>query len=215
MLIEKIENPDIWQYVKELEKEMDLPENFTWGLYKSANDWLFIISLHAFLESMVTKVLEIQYDEATFKTIYKLPLNGRTSKLGLIADSHNLPKTYIKFATQLSDLRNKCAHDITFFNFSLKEHLDNNPKELSIFVNNMELSIKDGIMAPDGNTYSQKNFIKNFPNEAILLGIIVWLGTLRLIISQEDLLKKNKEQDEKRIRLINELFQENFGFFNR
>lgn len=96
----------------ELEQSLELPKEFTWRMYKHNSDWTFVIAIHAFLETLITEVLSLQFDEATFKTIQKLPLNGRISKLGLLVDLNELPKEYTDFIKQLSTIRNKCAHNV-------------------------------------------------------------------------------------------------------
>lgn len=194
----------------ELEQSLELPKEFTWRMYKHNSDWTFVIAIHAFLETLITEVLSLQFDEATFKTIQKLPLNGRISKLGLLVDLNELPKEYTDFIKQLSTIRNKCAHNVRNFNISLVNYVADLKRDAQYeYLNDMRLAVSaDDVVAPDYETYSKKDFIIKFPSETIFFGAIAWLRTLKRIREKQELLREIKTKDQARIESIEKLFQD-------
>jgi hypothetical protein len=89
------------------------------------NDWTFIITLHAMIETALNAALVKQFDAPELSgVIAKLETsNMATGKIAFAKTLKILDPRSVVFIQKLSELRNFCVHDIRNFKFDLDKHL--------------------------------------------------------------------------------------------
>ena|ERR1051326_2282777 len=90
------------------------------------NDWMFIVKLHAMIETGLNDALVKQFNAPELaRVIAKLDTsNTATGKVAFSKALQILHPTSIVFIQKLSELRNFCVHDVRNFGFQLEKYVD-------------------------------------------------------------------------------------------
>jgi len=125
-------------------------KQFGWGQENKAlctpvweDDWTLIVKLHAMIETGLNGALLRELEKPALATIVaKLDTsNQATGKVAFAKALGILSDPSAKFIQQLSELRNKCVHDVRNFNFNLIKYLgelkEERRKEILKHVNKM------------------------------------------------------------------------------
>lgn len=107
--------------ILELESKVGVPENFFRSLTQ-ADDWSFVIKLHALFEAACTHLLLFHFKEPELSEVFsRLELSNKTTgKIAFLAKLGLLGKENRRFLSSLSELRNSLVHDVRNAEFSLK-----------------------------------------------------------------------------------------------
>jgi hypothetical protein len=117
----KDDSSDVFQW---LETRLNIPVEYTASLM-SGNDWMFIVKLHALIETALNHVIPIRLGVPSLESIIER-LETSNAKSGKIAFARRLgllPTEAAKFIQYLSELRNTCAHLPRTYNFNLRDHV--------------------------------------------------------------------------------------------
>jgi hypothetical protein len=103
---------------------------------KDDSDWAFVIKIHAFLESLITSLVNSHSGEFRLGAIApRLPMNSSDGicKLELVKANQLLSSEQMRFIRSLGEVRNQLAHDVCMVEaFSFDEYigrLDSNQKK--------------------------------------------------------------------------------------
>jgi hypothetical protein len=114
---------EIKESIDALERELGLPAGFFIELRKDS-DWSFIIKLHALIEAALVQGLEHELGRPEINEFLgRLNINGRIGKLALGRALGLVESDLSVFIERLSDIRNKCVHDVRNVGFSLKDYI--------------------------------------------------------------------------------------------
>ena len=111
----------------ELEAQLGAPAGSLVSLVVSDDDehddWSFVVRAHAIIEGAVSQMLAAALDPRLQPVFEKLEL-GRagTGKLEFAKALGLLTSDQAKFIRTLSELRNKCAHDLKHLDFTFGKH---------------------------------------------------------------------------------------------
>ena len=160
------------------------------------SDWLLIIKLHAMIEAALNSSLLKQFCAPELeKVISKLDTsNSSTGKVAFATALKILTKQSAAFLQKLSELRNKCVHDIRNFSFNLTEYLAQLPVEdRNNFVTVVSKELKD---EPDdsGKVITAKEFASDDPRRGLLLAsmnIMMQIHAHHIRCEARDLLTRN------------------------
>lgn len=106
--------------ILELESKIGVPENFFKALL-DADDWSFIIKLHALFEAACTHLLLFHFKEPDLSNVFnRLELSNKTTgKIAFLGTLELLNKDNRRFISTLSELRNSLVHDVRNAQYSL------------------------------------------------------------------------------------------------
>lgn len=106
--------------ILELESKVGVPENFFRGL-NAADDWSFVIKLHALFEAACSHLLLFHFKEPELSEVFsRLELSNKTTgKIAFLGKIGLLGKENRRFISALSELRNSLVHDVRNAEFSL------------------------------------------------------------------------------------------------
>lgn len=112
---------DVGSGILELESKIGVPKNFFLSL-NAADDWSFVIKLHALFEAACTHLLLFHFKEPDLSEVFsRLELSNKTTgKIAFLAKLGLLGKENRRFLSSLSELRNSLVHDVRNSEFSLK-----------------------------------------------------------------------------------------------
>ena len=148
--------------IQKIEELFKLPSGFIKNL-DNENDWSYVIKTHALFEALFTQLLVEELNKPALRSnIYKLPMNGRTSKMSFLLSLNSFEevhqKTFKKFIQNLSELRNLIVHHAENLNFKFQQYyLGLSLKEKREFKNGIcylsttylkECEVKDEIFEP-------------------------------------------------------------------
>jgi hypothetical protein len=107
--------------ILELESKVGVPENFFRSLAQ-ADDWSFVIKLHALFEAACTHLLLFHFKEPDLSEVFsRLELSNKaTGKIAFLGKLGLLSKENRRFLSALSELRNSLVHDVRNAEFSLR-----------------------------------------------------------------------------------------------
>lgn len=91
------------------------------------DDWTFVIKIHGILEAGLNHLIlaRLGGNEKLAEVVSRLETNNaRSGKIAFIKAYGLLTRDACLFVQLLSEVRNKCVHDIKNFNFSLRKFLD-------------------------------------------------------------------------------------------
>jgi hypothetical protein len=110
--------------ILELERKIGVPENFFRDL-NDADDWIFVIKLHALFEAACAHLLLYHLREPELASIVaRLELSNKTTgKIVFLAKLKLVSADNRRFISTLSELRNSLVHDIRNHRFSLSDML--------------------------------------------------------------------------------------------
>lgn len=110
--------------VLELERKIGVPENFFRDL-NNADDWTFVIKLHALFEAACAHLLLHHLREPELASIVtRLELSNKTTgKIAFLAKLKLVSADNRRFVSTLSELRNSLVHDVRNHRFSLPDML--------------------------------------------------------------------------------------------
>lgn len=110
--------------ILELESKVGVPENFFRSM-NQADDWSFVIKLHALFEAACTHLLLFHFEEPDLSEVFsRLELSNKTTgKIAFLSKLGLLGKENRRFLSALSELRNSLVHDVRNAEFSLKAML--------------------------------------------------------------------------------------------
>ncbi|MDZ4254297.1 MAG: hypothetical protein U1A72_17155 [Sulfuritalea sp.] len=113
---------DVGSGILELESKIGVSKNFFLSL-NAADDWSFVIKLHALFEAACTHLLLFHFKEPELSEVFsRLELSNKTTgKVAFLAKLGLLGKENQRFLSSLSELRNSLVHDVRNSEFSLKE----------------------------------------------------------------------------------------------
>lgn len=106
--------------ILELESKVGVPPNFFRNLHE-ADDWSFVIKLHALFEAACTHLLLFHFKEPELTDVFsRLELSNKTTgKIAFLGKVGLLNKDNRRFISTLSELRNSLVHDVRNAEFSL------------------------------------------------------------------------------------------------
>jgi len=110
--------------ILELERRIGVPENFFRNL-NDADDWTFVIKLHALFEAACTHLLLHHLKEPELASIIsRLELSNKvTGKVAFLTKLKLIGKDNRRFIATLSELRNSLVHDVRNHEFTLPSML--------------------------------------------------------------------------------------------
>lgn len=113
---------DVGLDILELESKVGVPKNFFLSL-NQADDWSFVIKLHALFEAACTHLLLFHFKEPDLSEVFsRLELSNKTTgKIAFLAKLGLIGRENRRFLSSLSELRNSLVHDVRNAEFSLKE----------------------------------------------------------------------------------------------
>jgi hypothetical protein len=115
-------SPDfkVSEAILELESKIGVPTNFFRNL-NNADDWSFVIKLHALFEAACSHLLLFHFKEPELSEVFsRLELSNKTTgKIAFLGKIGLLDKENRRFISTLSELRNSLVHDVRNSEFSL------------------------------------------------------------------------------------------------
>ncbi|PNI03459.1 hypothetical protein C1N32_16535 [Vibrio diazotrophicus] len=129
-----INNKDI----EKIENLFSLPIGFISELQKE-NDWGLVIKAHALFEALFTQLLVEELKQPALRQdLYRLPMNGKCSKVSFLSSLDVFGQTHkkdiIKFVQGLSELRNRIVHHAENLNFNFEVYYSKlSTKDKNIF----------------------------------------------------------------------------------
>lgn len=159
-----------------VEADLGVPSGFLKSLYQ-ADDWTFIIKLHALLEAAFTQALSAATDDRRMDNLFAALsfTDSRNGKIGAALQFNIIDKSVCPYLKWLSKLRNACVHDIRHLDLSLSEYLTRDSES--------ELAALETAFSKFsfGNAISiTRDLIRKGPKELILLGASATFVTLRI-----------------------------------
>jgi len=151
------------------------------------SDWAFVIKSQALIESSLTRLLVAKVNDIGFLKLFdKMSVS---QKISLLKDLNLLESCEYKFIQNISELRNKLAHDPNEIDFTFKKYLKKlNEKDKLIFINKYYFSHSN---EPDKKFMEMFN---KYPKVAIWISLV---PLLTLINSKEELIRLSFDIDEK------------------
>lgn len=111
------------EHVGELERDLGLPKGFYTKLGQD-EDWSFVIKLHALIESALAHLLEHELGRPeAARFVSYLNVGGRTGKVALGLALKCVNDEQAAFIERITEIRNRCVHDVRNVSFSLKEYV--------------------------------------------------------------------------------------------
>jgi hypothetical protein len=110
-------------HIFDLLPEFGCRDDLLGATFRHRNDWAFIVTYHAALESILNLLLIKRMGWAYEKTL-RLPMNGRRSKMNKIAKERMLPKYVCEMISCISFLRNHLAHNLNMLDIKFKNNTD-------------------------------------------------------------------------------------------
>ena len=106
--------------ILELESKVGVPANFFRTL-NTADDWSFVIKLHALFEAACAHLLLFHFKEPELSEVFaRLELSNKsTGKIAFLGKIGLLGNENRRFISTLSELRNSLVHDVRNAEFSL------------------------------------------------------------------------------------------------
>ena len=170
---------ETYQDIKELEKELGLPEGFYFKLSED-DDWSFVIKLHSLLEATTNQVLINALGDCRLEEVISAMQlgGGKTGKLAFMKALELLNSQHKQIIIQLSQLRNSLVHFIKNIQFDLEGHVKNlNPNELNKFVQVFGTIFPDSFIKKYGGPeMTRKEFIQAEPKINIWATVIYCLA---------------------------------------
>lgn len=110
--------------ILELESKIGVPANF-FRVLNGADDWSFVIKLHALFEAACSHLLLFHFREPQLSDIFRrLELSNKTTgKIAILGKLELLSKENRRFVSTLSELRNSLVHDVRNAEFNLRTFL--------------------------------------------------------------------------------------------
>jgi hypothetical protein len=133
--------------ILELESKVGVPQNFFRNL-NSADDWSFVIKLHALFEAACAHLLLFHFKEPELSEVFsRLELSNKTTgKIAFLGRIGLLGKVNRRFISSLSELRNSLVHDVRNAEFNLSSLLNSidasEVKNLAISFSPFETTIR-------------------------------------------------------------------------
>lgn len=114
------ENFTVSKAILELEAKVGVPKNFFRTL-NDADDWSFVIKLHALFEAACAHLLLFHFKEPDLSEVFaRLELSNKTTgKIAFLGKIGVLGKENRRLISTLSELRNSLVHDVRNAEFSL------------------------------------------------------------------------------------------------
>lgn len=111
-----------FEFLKELESDLDLPAGFCASLAKE-DDWSFIIKLHSLVEAAATRlIVESLGRPQLAELVSRLELSGQTTgKIALIKVLELASDEDRRFIIKLSELRNLLVHEVSNVGLTLSQ----------------------------------------------------------------------------------------------
>lgn len=133
--------------ILELESKIGVPSNFFRDL-NDADDWSFVIKLHALFEAACSHLLLFHFREPKLSDIFnRMELSNKsTGKIAFLGKLELLSKENRRFVSTLSELRNSLVHDVRNAEFNLRIFLatldPNEVKSLAISFSPFETFVR-------------------------------------------------------------------------
>jgi hypothetical protein len=190
--------------VIEAEAHLQLPSGFLRQLL-AESDWSFVIKAHAVVEAAITQLLVAATRDPRLTSVFeRLPLGGRTGKVAFVKAMGLIDDAAIRFATRLSEVRNRAVHDVRSLDFTFQDYIAGlTPDKLKSFA--------FGIFPMTGppNDVSQ---LKSWPDG--LAKFTVFLGLTHVLIQSLLALRQIKiddrvvEMDREYAKTMRELYEQ-------
>jgi hypothetical protein len=118
---------DVGEGILELERNIGVPKNFFRDLNNDADDWTFIIKLHALFEAACAHLLLHHLQEPELASIIsRLELSNKTTgKIAFLNKLKLLGSNNRRYISTLSEVRNSLVHDVRHHQFSLVDMVRN------------------------------------------------------------------------------------------
>lgn len=184
--------------VLELESKIGVAKNFFRNL-TSADDWSFVIKLHALFEAACSHLLLFHFKEPDLYEIFsRLELSNKTTgKIAFLEKIGLLGKENRRFISTLSELRNSLVHDVRNAEFSLSALLctlnASEVKNLAVSFSPFETTIRQFPYEPE----MKLGFDERLRGQAEIDAVIerfktdpkyhIWIGAYSVLISIVDM----------------------------
>lgn len=184
--------------ILELESKVGVPENFFRSLTQ-ADDWSFVIKLHALFEAACTHLLLFPFKEPNLSEVFsRLELSNKTTgKIAFLTNLGLLSKENRRFISSLSELRNSLVHDVRNAEFSLKamvESLDaSEVKNLAVSFSPYETHIRRFPYDPKMKLGYDEQLQKQAAIESLIKRLSadpkyhIWIGAYNMLTSMVDM----------------------------
>ncbi len=115
--------------VKGLEQELGIAPGFLEAVMKEADDWSFVIKVHALAEAAITHLLTNALNREELRDIIAAITMGdsRRGKLAFVAKLKLLEPDIIQFFQTLGSIRNWFAHDVKSVALRIEDYVNNRP----------------------------------------------------------------------------------------
>ncbi|MBI5560843.1 MAG: hypothetical protein HY883_06175 [Deltaproteobacteria bacterium] len=117
--------------IEPLEKKFKVKTGFFLSLVREspADDWAFIVKLHALIEVAVAHYLEMHFGEPKLKDVFqRLAMSDKDTGKMAFLESLDLLKDYREFIKTLSGIRNAYVHDISNVSLRLEDYFEKKGK---------------------------------------------------------------------------------------
>jgi len=184
--------------ILELESKIGVPRNFFRNL-NDADDWSFVIKLHALFEAACSHLLLFHFKEPELAEVFnRLELSNKTTgKIAFLGKLGLLDKENRRFISILSELRNSLVHDVRNAEFSLKNLLGtleaSEVKNLAISFSPFEATIRQFPYEPEMKLGFDETFQAQAKIEAVLARFKadpryhIWIGAYSVLTSIVDM----------------------------
>ena len=172
---------DIWAHIDPFETELGLRPGFLRGLRTSADDWSFVIKLHALFEAALAHCLceELGRPELASVLAYTELSRDKAGKVEFGKAIGLLTKRERRFLRSLSEMRNMLVHEVRNTGFTFESHVAAmTAPQRSAFYDRFELDVEVDYVEIDGNRIPRQQFFLENPKLCLWVAALVLLEYL-------------------------------------
>jgi len=154
---------DVFEKIRDLERELGLPEGFYRKLLKD-DDWSFVIRLSSLVEAACTHALTHRLHAPELADA--LAFLSQSARIGMLEDLDAVTKEQARILRRLATLRNGLVHKISNVEFTFTSYLaDLKGEELSAFLNILGHGVVDQVEVGEA-LVSRHDFVRSNPKLA-------------------------------------------------
>jgi hypothetical protein len=162
---------DLHGHVRAIERELNVPVGFLEKLIEEADDWSFIIKLHALLDAAVTHLITFEIGREALRDTFAAMQMGdgrRNGKLAIAKKLGLLGDDVVSFIVTVGQIRNRFAHSVTAVNQRIEDYVTSRPEgEHETIYRCLAYFAPEGSFAlPDGRTVGTVTFARENPRLA-------------------------------------------------
>jgi hypothetical protein len=194
-------NTFLLEMARTLERRLGLKQHFLEDLMNEADDWSFVIKVHAFIEAALGHLILVALDRPQLeKFVRELPVSGRTGKVALAESMNLLSKPVATFINNLGQIRNRFAHRPHNVDLRIEELVNTSNKEKKSAWRDL-CSFRDELIKQHGAKHDVAATMMDNPRAAVWVSALHTAGVITenafRIESQrstEEQLRKDLEQ---------------------